>query len=124
MPLSRELQSQLPAVAVQGIIGSSAATVTAAGTTQATATVLSSQFSTVTTGGAAGAPFAGVILPTTSQPGDDVDVMNATSVNICVYPPSGGKLNGLSANTPLVMAANRMHSFNSVDGTSWGVDSI
>ena len=123
MSLAREMQSQLPAQAVAGILGSSNNAVTAAGTTQGTATALSAQYNRVTTAGAAGAPFAGVILPASMAIGDEIEVVNATTVNICVYPPTGGKLNSNTANTPLVMAPLRAHTFFCADGTSWDVDS-
>ena len=124
MSLANEMQSQFSAQQVAGIVGSQNNALTAAGTTQATATVAGSQYNRVTTAGAAGAPFAGVILPISKGVGDEVEVVNVTTVNIAVYPPVGGKLNGNAVNVPLIMAPLRCHTFFCVDGTSWDVDSI
>lgn len=124
MALARELQSQFSAQAVAGIQGSGALTVTAAGTTQATATALAAQYNVITTAGVSGAPFAGVLLPGSMGGGDDIDVANQTSVNICVYPPVGFKLNNQTANMPLTMAPNRMHTFVCIDGNNYTVDCI
>lgn len=120
MPLARELQSQFSNSAVQGIVGSTNTAVTAAGTTQGTATALAAQFNVVTTA----TLNQGVILPAGMGNGDEIDVLNSTTTNICVYPPVGGKFNNQAANMPLICAANRMHTFECIDGTSWGVDCI
>ena len=117
--LARELQSQFSAQQVAGLNGSISATVTAAGSTQGTATALSSQYNRITTASL----MQGVILPASQGVGDEIEVVNATTVNICVYPPTGGKLNGNTANTPLVMAPLRAHTFFYIDGISWDVDS-
>ena len=117
MSLAREMQSQLPAQAVLGIQGTNAA-VAGAGTTQATATALAAQYNRITSGSA----LSGVILPASMGIGDEIEVVNATTVNICVYPPVGGLLNGNSANVPVVMAPRRAHTFFCADGTSWDVD--
>lgn len=119
MSLAREMQSQLPAQAVLGIQGTNAS-VAGAGTTQATATALAAQYNRITSGAA----LSGVVLPASMGIGDEIEVVNATTSNICVYPPSGGKLNANSANVPMVMAPLRCHTFFCADGTSWDTDCI
>src|SRR5229473_3556887 len=119
---SGELQSQFSAVQAQGIIGSNALTVTAAGATQATATSLAAANNIVTTAGAAAAPAAGVILPSGKQPFDQVNVANTTSVNVAVYPPSGGNLNGAATNAPCVLAPNTIITFFCASNLNWLAD--
>ena len=119
MPQQVELQSQFSDIAVLGIIGTVSATITAAGTSGATATAISATNNTVTT-----ATFGqGVILPAGRANGDTINITNNTTTNICIYPPSGGKLNGGTANVPLLQGAGRMNSFQCLNGTDWTVDS-
>ena len=118
--LALELQSQFSAQQVAGRKGSISSTVTAAGSTQGTATALSSQYNRITTASL----MQGVILPASQGVGDEIEVVNATTVNICVYPPVGGSLNGNSANVPVVVAPRRAHTFFCADGTNWDVDAI
>lgn len=76
--------------------------VSAAGTTQATATELtnaSNEVSTVASG-------SGVILSSKGTPGDEMDVFNAGLNPLKVYPPVGMKLNALSTNAPMVLSVN------------------
>lgn len=106
--IQAELQgSGLSANACQAIAGSKALTVTAAGSTQATATALAAAINVVTT---CTATANGVLLPV-YQPGDSLTVCNATSVNLFVYPPVGGKLSGGTANVPYCMAPNSTEEF-------------
>ena len=73
--------------------------ITAAGTTQGTATAVTADLgivSTATTG-------QGVILYA-AVPGDDQWIYNGTSTDIKVYPPSGSKFNQLSANSGFTLA--------------------
>ena len=95
-------------------------TVTAAGATQATATAIAAQYNVVTTA----TQNQGVILPSGFSPGDDLDVVNKTTTNICVYPPVGSNLNGNTTNAPCIMAPNTMKTFINMDGTNWACDSI
>jgi len=120
MALAGELQSQFPAAAVQGIMGSAALTVTAAGGTQATATALAAANNFVTTA----TLNQGVVLPSGKQPFDQINVGNQTTVNICVYPPVGGNLNGAATNAPCIMAPNTVVTFFSVSNLNWLADSI
>ncbi len=120
MPLANELQSQFSAQAAIGILGSSALTVTAAGSTQATATALAASNNMVTTGTA----NQGVILPSGKQAFDQINVGNTTAANICVYPPVGGNLNGAATNAPAIMAPNTVITFFNVSNLNWLADSI
>lgn len=118
--LARELVSQHSGTDVLALLGSNSATFTATGTTAATAAALTTSFTNIN----AGAAFTGAILPVSMNPSDVMRVCNATSTEKCVYPPSGGKLNGATANVPCVMPANCTKTFTCVNGTDWSVDSI
>jgi hypothetical protein len=115
---ARELLPVLGPGAANALVGSVSATATAAGTTQATATAISTSVtvcSTATEG-------QGFILPASMQSGDSSDVCNATTVDIYIYPPVGGKLNGGTANIPMMLAANSARYFICIDGTNWIVN--
>lgn len=81
-----------------GQMSMTAGTFSAAGTTQATATVLNTQFSQVTDG------TGGVILPAVGT-GTEYTVSNSTSAAINLYPQSGAAINGNAENIPLSVAA-------------------
>jgi hypothetical protein len=66
----------------------------------------------------------GVILPAGRNVFDQCNVANNTTVNVCVYPPVGGKLNNEATNAPCIMAANTVITFFCIDGTNWLADSI
>jgi hypothetical protein len=120
MAFAGELQSQFSAAQVSGILGSTNATVTAAGTTQATGTAIAAANNIITTA----TLNQGVTLPAGRAVFDQCNIANLTSTNVCVYPPVGGKLNGETTNAPLIMAAFTVVTFFSIDGTSWLADSI
>ena len=106
--IAREMSSSgLSALAAQAVLGSRSLTVTAAGTTQATATAMSSALNVITTCTEAA---GGVLLPVNDL-GDSIRVVNATSANCRVYPPSGGALNGGTANIPFTLGANSAADF-------------
>ena len=98
----------------QAIKGTVDAAVSAAGTNQATATLLTADYSLVTTGAAG----TGVILPTLVA-SDDMVVANGVSAeSLLVYPPAGGKLNNATANLPLTLPsrmAARFVCLNTID---------
>lgn len=122
MPFQNELQSQFPGLAAQAIGGSNNLTVAAAGSTQATATALAAANNIVTSATAITAN--GVALPSGKQPFDQCNVANTTSVNVYVYPPVGGNLNGAATNAPCIMAANSVVTFFNVTNLNWLADSI
>ena len=112
---ARELLSVLGPGGALAVTGSIAATFTAAGTTQATATAITCVNTYVTTA----TEGQGAVLPASMQASDCCTVCNSTSVNIYVYPPSGGQLNGATANRPIVIGPQLAVSFTCVDGTDW-----
>lgn len=105
-----------PGQQAKALVGTSGA-VTAAGTTAATATVLSYAANAVT----ADTSLDGVVLPTGAQgssPGDVVYVLVTSSTSGKVYAASGETLNG-SANA-ITVAQNKMLVCVKYTGTAWG----
>jgi hypothetical protein len=89
--------------------------VTAAGSTQATATLLNRPINNVTTVPAS----SGVILPA-ATPGMRVMVRNGTSSTILrVYPNSGAQLNTLGANVGLQLEGQANIEFVAFTATQW-----
>ncbi len=76
-------------------------TISAAGTTQATATAITAAFNNITTAAAS----SGVQLPQVA-PGIGVMVFNSGANAVKVYPPTGHQLNNLGANTGVLLAQN------------------
>lgn len=89
----------LGASTAQAIVGDVATGLTATGSTQATALALAAAINFVSTAAAS----TGVILPV-GQAGDVVVVYNGGANSLTVYPPVGGTINNLSANTGLAVA--------------------
>lgn len=83
----------LSALAQSAIAGDQTQGISAAGTTQATATVLTTDLNYVSTCAAG----AGVILPT-GEVSKSVTVFNNGAANCAVYPPVGGALGLLATN--------------------------
>lgn len=115
---ARELLPSLGALQAQAITGSMAQTFTTAGTTQATATQVTTVYTYITTA----SEGQGAILPPSMNPSDSCSICNSTSVDVYVYPPVGYKLNGGTANVPFMLAPNSTRSFVCVDGNNWMVD--
>ena len=111
---SKLLGAGIPSPAAIQITGDVQTGVTAAGTTQASATPVYGDNVQVT-GVAAG---AGVILAgPTFGPGDDVFVANNTGTNaLTVYPPTGGQINALGVNAGFSIGANKSALFRSIGG--------
>jgi len=97
--LSTLSTSGLSAVAALAIGGDTATGLTAAGSTQATALALPAANNFIATAAAS----TGVILPP-GNAGDFVFVYNGGASTVTVYPPVGGTINNLSANTGLALA--------------------
>jgi hypothetical protein len=101
MPLAaRMLVSGLSAVQCQAIQGIAANNLTAAGTTQANALPLPAdicKFTTVAAG-------SGAILPA-CNPADSGSIFNGGASALLLYPPVGGKINGLGTNAGYSIAA-------------------
>lgn len=85
--------------AARAIVGDVATGLTAVGATQATALALAADNNFISTAAAS----TGVLLPL-GNAGDSVFVYNGGANSVTVYPPVGGTINNLSANTGLVVA--------------------
>lgn len=90
---ARIVAAGLSAINAQAIQGTVANTLTALGTIQGNAFVIGADISRFTTVAAG----TGAILPA-MNPGDSVDIVNAGANALLVYPPVGGKVNGLGTN--------------------------
>lgn len=89
--------------------------ISAAGTTQGTATLISADANLVSTVGAS----AGVILYN-GVIGDSCLVFNDNGANpLTVYPPVGSKINNISTNTGITLATNTNILFTKVTSTRW-----
>lgn len=119
MSLAREVMgggfSAGQAIALGGNVRTA---ISAAGTTQGTATALTTSQNLVGTA----TSLQGVILPA-CQIGDSVGVFNDnTGVTIVVYPDSGSRLNQMAANTGINLPNNTYCQFQRVTSTRWVVD--
>ena len=92
-----------------------ATSVSAAGTTQGTATELTSADSEVTTVAAG----AGVILASQSSAGDTQTVFNAGANALRVYPTTGASINSLPANQHMTLSTNTGVLFKKVSSSRW-----
>jgi len=88
--------------------------VTAAGSTQATATVLTRPINNITTVPAS----SGVVLPV-ATPGMRVMVRNATGTTVRVYPAGGAQINTLGANVQLSLETLANIEFLAFTATQW-----
>lgn len=100
--------------AALAVIGSVTATATAAGTTQGTATAITTVHTNCTTA----TEGQGFVLPTAMTLGDEGTYCNATSATTYLYPPSGGQINGMTANIPVQVPANYAVRFIYTSGTN------
>lgn len=89
-----------------------APTVTAAGTTQGTATALTADINFISTAPA----NSGVILYAGTK-GDSQIVYNGGANPVLVYPPTGSKINQVSANTGVVLPTNTFCEYFIVSST-------
>jgi hypothetical protein len=96
------------------LILSITATVTAAGTTQAGATALTKTYNVVTTA----TSNQGVKLPT-AQAGSVYTVVNATAVNVKIYPNTSGTINAGSANVSINVPSGASIKFIGTSTTNW-----
>lgn len=88
--------------------------ITAAGTTQGTATALTADVNIVTTAttGQGVILYNGVI-------GDSQEIFNNTTVDIKVYPPTAGKVNQVDTNTGFVLAPETSVVVKKMTATQW-----
>lgn len=85
-------------------------TIAAAGSTQATATEMPAYMVMVTSGS------GGVLLPPMNKDDEAVVCNGVSTIDLSVYPRSGGKINNSTADLPLVLPANRAARFRAIDG--------
>lgn len=110
---ARELLPMLGPGAALAVLGSITTGASAAGTTQATATAISSVYtvcSTATEG-------QGFVLPAAMNAPDQGEFLNISAVDVLVYPTVGGKLNGAAANVPVQVGPLRSISFTYINGS-------
>jgi hypothetical protein len=101
-------------IPIQAALCTDAATsISAAGTTQATATELTAAVNEVATV----ASGAGVVLSSNIAAGDEQAVFNAGANPLKVYPPSGMKINALPSNAAMILATNTGVIFCCVSST-------
>jgi hypothetical protein len=93
---------------------SGSASITAAGSIQGTATVLTKTFNVVTTATA----DQGVILPDSAL-GLSITVVNTTAYSIKIYPYSGDAIDSLAANTAKSLAAGHTLNLVGVSTALW-----
>ena len=98
----------------QAIAGSRNTSVSAAGTTQGTATTLTASFNAVTTVAAS----SGVILYDGSL-GDSIIVYNGGANALTVYPPVGDAINQIAANGGVLLATNTMMILHKTTNSQW-----
>lgn len=99
---------------VRALAGGVAATVSAAGTTQGTATALTASknlISTVASG-------AGVKLPL-AEIGDDILIYNGGANALKVYPPTSGRINSSDANEAVTLATETTLILWRLSSTRW-----
>ena len=89
------------------LLDSSGLNVTAAGTTQATATLLINGLNGIKTAAAG----SGVILTPNNLTSDCQVVFNGGANAVVVYPPVGSQINSLTANTGMTLAPNTACAF-------------
>lgn len=96
------------------ILRSTQTGISAAGTTQGTATALTKDFNVVSTVAAS----SGVVLPTAAA-GAQVTVKNAGANALAVYPASGGTIDALAANAAFSIPVGETRTFGGSSATQW-----
>ncbi len=94
------------------------ATIAAAGTDQATATAITAGLTIVSS--ATGTTADGIRLPSNWGVNERITVVNTTAVALDVFPPTGGAINGGSANAAKALAANMSGEYISLGSGNWG----
>ena len=92
------------------------ASVAAAGTTQAAATAITSDFNVVTT--TSSASNISVVLPA-STVNRRITILNKSTQIITIFPASGGFIDALSVNTSISLPIGAFLEFQAVSGTQW-----
>jgi len=94
------------------------ATIAAAGTNAATASAVTAGLTIIST--ATGTSADGVRLPANWGIGETITIVNITAVAIDVWPPTGGAINGGSADAAKALAANMAGEYVSLGSGNWG----
>ncbi len=108
-------------MALQNVIGGGTDTglletgISAAGTTQATATRIRAQNSDVSTVASGAGVILNELLPI--MPNTEQTVFNSGANQLKVYPPSGMQINGLTTNAAMSLAPNTGVLFKCVSST-------
>ena len=97
-----------------GLIFYGATSISAAGTTQATATALTADYNYVTTVAAS----AGVILPTPVL-GREITVVNRGANPLTLYPATGGAIDGAGTNNGVTIPVNGVIVVSAQSTTQW-----
>lgn len=105
--------AQVPALFVEAGFKDVGASLSAAGTTQGTATTLTNNVNEITTVAA----NSGVILDPQISAGDVQTVYNGGANGLRVYPPTGAKINALATNAAMILAVNTACDFKCVSAT-------
>jgi len=111
---SRCLGTGMAAALTEQVCGDIQDNVTAAGSTQGTATLVTGVHVIVTTAAAS----TGVILPP-AEPGAEVDIKNLGANAVNVYPATGGAINALAANAAFSVAAGGQVSLFGRNSLNW-----
>lgn len=98
----------------QAINGAVNATISAAGTTQGTATTLTASVNVITTAAAS----SGVVL-SDSVISDEYDILNLGANAVTVYPPSGAQINAIAANGGFTLGTNSACKVKKFTATRW-----
>ena len=94
------------------------ATIAAAGTNAATGTAVTAGLTVVSTATATTAD--GIVLPASWGIGERITVVNTTAVALDVFPPTGGAINGGTADAAKALAANMSGIYISLGSSTWG----
>lgn len=108
--------ASLGALTLTGNQTNSNESVSAAGTSQGTATELTKTVNFVTSVTASSAE--GVALPGAAA-GLFITVVNTTATNLKVYPATGDAINDLSSNTAFIIPGESSMQFYAKDSTTW-----
>ena len=101
-------------IATNYLIRSVSTGISANGSTQGTATVLTKEFNQVSTVSSG----QGVVLPT-GVVGMAITIINSSANSLLVYPASGGAINSLSANASYSHPATGTLQYITLTGTQW-----
>ncbi len=98
-----------------GMLYSTNAAVSAAGSTQGTATALTKSFNVVTTV----ASNTGVALPTPGAAGYIITIINKGANTLNIYPASGGTIDSASLNAAVTLLVGSIATFQASTTTQW-----